>query len=121
MTINAHGDNSSKDASERRSSQRKPLIVAVRFAGATSGTAETREIGFGGLYLATPADLPVNSHLKLEFKLGESTVNVDAIVVYQDQGAGIGVRFLDVSESVQEILRRELPAIETANVGVKRK
>ena len=121
MTINAEGEKSINNASERRTSQRNPLVVAVRFSGAASGTAQTREIGFGGLYLATPEDLPVNSHLKLEFKLGESVVEVDAIVVYRDQDTGVGVRFLNVSEDVQQILKRELPAIETANVGVGRK
>ncbi len=45
-------------ASERRTSDRKKLIIDVRFDGGDgTGIANTRDIGLGGLYMTTTAEL----------------------------------------------------------------
>lgn len=122
MTNNAEGQPNLESGSERRRSDRKPLIVEVNFeGGATTDTAQTREVGLGGMYLATRADLPINAQLKLKFKLGEIDLQLNGIVVYRDQGEGVGIRFLNVPDETQAVLKRELPAIETANVSVRSK
>ncbi len=122
MTTDANEGTDFKRAVERRGSERTWLSVEVAFESAAfKGTALTREIGFGGLYLATNAELPINSQLKLNFRLGENDLQINGIVVYQDQGAGVGIRFLNLTAETEAILRRELPAIETAAVSLKKR
>lgn len=127
MTIDAGGDRQTGGSAEnrqeeRRRFERKPITVEIEFdGGSTVETATTREIGLGGLYMATNTDLRVNALLKLKFRLGGETIAVDGIVVYQDKGEGVGIRFHNLDKNSEATLKRELPAIETAGITVKRR
>lgn len=108
--------------SERRQFVRKPLIVAVFFdGGATTGLATTRDIGLGGLYMATETNLPLNSMLKMRLNFADRELELDGIVTYLDDGQGVGVRFQNLSREIEDFLRGELPAIETAQVKFGKK
>lgn len=122
MTTDANGETDFNRAVERRSSERTRLSVEVGFESANfKGAALTREIGLGGLYLATDVELLINAQLKLSFRLGENDLRVNGIVVYQDAGAGVGIRFLNLSDETKAVLKRELPEIETATVSLKKR
>ena len=101
-----------KDAhvpSERRGSDRKKLIVNVRFDGGDgTGIANTRDIGIGGLYMTTAAPIAVGVPILITFDLAERTLQLSGTVVYSDPGHGVGVRFRDLTEEDRNFLDHEL-------------
>jgi PilZ domain len=98
-----------RTASERRGSDRKKLIVDVRFEGGDgTGIANTRDIGSGGLYMTTTAPLDVGTPIFMTLTLGAKTMNVHGTVVYSDPGHGVGVRFRDLSDEDASYLNDEL-------------
>lgn len=95
--------------SERRHSDRKKLIVDVNFDGGdATGIANTRDIGIGGLYMTTNAQLETGTPLLIRMTLGGREVAIQGAVVYTDPGQGVGVRFQNVSDENAELLKREL-------------
>ncbi len=95
--------------SERRQADRKKLIINVNFEGGDStGIANTRDIGIGGLYMLTNAELTVGTPVFMRMTVGGEELGIDGVVTYTDPDQGVGVRFQAVSEKNQEILKREL-------------
>jgi hypothetical protein len=95
--------------SERRTSDRKKLIVNVEYEGGDgTGIANTRDLGIGGLYMLTSAPLEVGNSLFMRMIIGGEDVGIDGVVTYVDAGHGVGVRFEAMSDKNEEILRREL-------------
>ena len=95
--------------SERRSSDRKKLIVDVRFeGGGGTGIANTRDIGTGGLYMTTTASLDVGMPIVMSLDIAERTLDLSGVVVYSDPGHGVGVRFRDLSETDEQFLTTAL-------------
>jgi len=95
--------------SERRTSDRKKLIVDVRFEGGDgTGIANTRDIGSGGLYMTTTAILDVGMPILMSMGIGDRSMNIRGTVVYSDPGHGVGVRFKELSPADEEFLGSEL-------------
>ena len=98
-----------RSPSERRGSDRKKLIVDVRFDGGDgTGIANTRDIGVGGLYMTTTADLDTGMPILMSIGVGGQTISIKGVVVYSDPGHGVGVRFKDLHEDDLKILNGEL-------------
>jgi|ERR1043166_4030108 hypothetical protein len=94
---------------ERRISDRKKLIIDVRFdEGDGTGIANTRDIGVGGLYMTTTADLSTGTPIIMTLSIGSRELNLKGVVVYSDPGHGVGVRFRDLDKADEEVLRSEL-------------
>ncbi len=94
---------------ERRGSDRKKLIVDVQFNGGdTTGIANSRDIGVGGLYLATKTAIDSGTQLYLKMVLGGTETSIIGVVVYSDPGHGVGIRFNNLSEVNQNLLKKEL-------------
>ena len=90
---------------ERRLDGRSRLFIRIFFEGAAAaGVASTRDIGPGGLYMNTPAALPVGATVVLRIPLGAVQVAVDARVVYSNPGCGAGVHFYGLSERTRSML-----------------
>lgn len=91
--------------SERRTSERKKLIVDVRFEGGDgTGIANTRDIGTGGLYMTTTAPLDVGTPIVMAFSVDGRELNILGTVVYSDPGHGVGVRFKDLTDTDETFL-----------------
>lgn len=100
-----------RSPSERRGSDRKKLIVDVRFEGGDgTGIANTRDIGSGGLYMTTTAILDVGAPIMMAIRVGERAMNIKGTVVYSDPGHGVGVRFKDLSEADEAFLESDWEA-----------
>ena len=98
-----------RSPSERRGSDRKKLIIDVRFEGGDgTGIANTRDIGSGGLYMTTTASLATGTPIVMSISVGARTLNIHGTVVYSDPGHGVGVRFKDLSEADEAFLSGEL-------------
>ena len=98
-----------RSPAERRGSDRRKLIVDVRFDGGDStGIANTRDIGAGGLYMTTTAVLEVGTPIMMSLSIGERSLNIKGVIVYSDPGHGVGVRFRDLTEEDEALLNREL-------------
>lgn len=95
--------------SERRDSDRKKLIVDVRFEGGDgTGIANTRDIGSGGLYMTTTAPLDQGTSIMMSINLSGRSLSLGGVVVYSDPGHGVGVRFRDLSPDDEGFLKGEL-------------
>src|SRR4051794_9620002 len=91
--------------SERRGSDRKKLIIDVRFDGGDgTGIANTRDIGAGGLYMATTAELETGMPIMMMMSVGSQQLSLKGVVVYSDPGHGVGVRFKDLNEADGNVL-----------------
>lgn len=94
---------------ERRSSDRKKLIIDVHFSGGdATGIANTRDIGIGGLYMTTNTKLEIGTPLLIQLSVGEKELSLDGVVVYSDPGSGVGVRFHELSKENEEYLKEAL-------------
>lgn len=95
--------------SERRGSDRKKLIVDVKFDGGdATGIANTRDIGIGGLYMTTTAPLDLGTPISMKIILGSREIQIGGTVVYTDPGQGVGVRFQDIAGETESLLKNEL-------------
>ncbi len=94
---------------DRRGTDRKKLIVDVRFDGGDgTGIANTRDIGSGGLYMTTTAPLDQGTPIMMTLDVGARTMNLNGIVVYSDPGHGVGVRFKNLDPNDETFLKDEL-------------
>ncbi len=94
---------------ERRQSDRKRLIVDVKFEGGdATGIANTRDIGIGGLYITTDAQLETGDEISMQMILSGKDFKVSGVVAYTDPGQGVGIRFKDLSEENERLLKKEL-------------
>lgn len=101
--------NEALSPSERRQSDRKKLIVNVDFAGGdATGIANTRDIGIGGLYMATNTDFETGMILRMRLTLGGKEIALKGVVVYTDPGQGVGIRFQNLTPEEKDLLKREL-------------
>jgi hypothetical protein len=101
--------NEALSPSERRQSDRKKLIVDVKFGGGdATGIANTRDIGIGGLYMTTNAQLESGMEIAMNLTIGGREVALDGIVAYIDPGHGVGVRFQNLSDEDRNLLVKEL-------------
>ncbi len=95
--------------SDRRGSDRKKLIIDVRFEGGDgTGIANTRDIGAGGLYMTTTAPLETGTPIVMTISVAERTLNIKGVVVYSDPGHGVGVRFKDIDADDEAFLQEQL-------------
>ena len=98
-----------RSPAERRGSDRKKLIVDVRFEGGDStGIANTRDIGVGGLYMTTTAPLEIGTPILMSIAVKDKILDIHGVVVYSDPGHGVGVRFKDLSDEDAAVLDGEL-------------
>jgi hypothetical protein len=101
--------NEALSPSERRHSDRKKLIVDVKFEdGDATGIANTRDIGIGGLYMTTNARLEQGLPLLMRLTVGGRELTVEGVVAYIDPGQGVGIRFQNLSDEAKDILVKEL-------------
>jgi len=101
--------NDATASNERRTSDRKKLIVDVRFDGGDgTGIANTRDIGAGGLYMTTTAPLNHGASIMMTLNMGARTLNLNGTVVYADPGHGVGVRFRNLDPNDEQFLKEEL-------------
>ena len=101
--------NEALSPSERRGSDRKKLIVNIKYSdGDATAIANSRDIGIGGLYMITNTKLEVGTPLFLNMSIGGEEIGLDGVVTYIDPGQGVGIRFQALSEKNEEILKKEL-------------
>lgn len=94
---------------DRRGHDRARLIIDVFFDGKdATGVASTRDIGPGGLYLNTQAELPLGAELQLRIPFGQKQIAVNAQVVYCNPSRGVGLQFQGLSEEDKALLQTGL-------------
>lgn len=101
--------NEALSPSERRGSDRKKLIVDVKFDGGdATGIANTRDIGVGGLYMTTTARLKQGLPIVMRLTVSGTELAVEGVVAYIDPGEGVGIRFHNLSDEAKDLLVKEL-------------
>lgn len=102
-------NDSPESFAERRAHDRSRLIIDVFFNGTeATGVAGTKDIGAGGLYMNTQAELPQGSLLTVRLPFAEGDVVVNAEVVYSHPGRGVGLSFQGLLARDREIIERAL-------------
>lgn len=92
---------------EKRRSDRKNLIVNVRYEGGdTTGIADTENISLGGLFLKTDTSFEEGEPLLMRLTIGGREITVSGVVVYLERGVGVGVRFENLSPDTGELIKR---------------
>lgn len=94
---------------ERRKDERTRVILDLHYDGHdATGVASLRDISLGGLYMQTNEEIAVGSELHLRVPLGNEYVIARAQVVYVNQGDGVGVKFLALSDNARTLLEQQL-------------
>ena len=86
------------------------LIGQVVKSKDATGVASTRDLGSGGLFLNTQAELPQGGVLLLRIPFGQSQIVVNAQVVYCNPGRGVGLQFQGLSQENKALLEAGLVA-----------
>lgn len=96
--------------SEKRKSDRRKLIIDVRFDGGdATGIANTRDISVGGLYMTTnTAAFKTETPIFMMMSIGEREISLMGTIVRVDPGQGVGVRFQNLSPADEAFLRQKL-------------
>ncbi len=92
---------------ERRSAPRYPLILVAEMTVEDTGTkavARTSDVSRTGCYIDTLNPISPGTIIQLRFQQGGETFEARARVIYEVSPMGMGVQFLDVSETQQAIL-----------------
>jgi len=84
----------------RRAQSRVRLVTQVE-SPQCGALALSRDISEGGMFIETKQPLPVDTQLHLRFYLeaGGPLVTADAKVAYEVVGLGMGIQFVDISQS----------------------
>ena len=95
-------------AHDRRRWQRVKCSISVELNAPNSSLIRGKlsDLSPGGCFVEIPNPLPTKTRIDLGIWLGETKVRVQGEVVTSAPGFGMGIRFLEVSSEVQEILRR---------------
>lgn len=90
-------------ANEQRRYVRIPFVQAVTVEGSVDKRASA-DLSIGGMYIEMDAYIPVGTVLRVTFKLeeGDPRITLDARVVHEDPGGGVGLSFINPSRIVQE-------------------
>lgn len=105
-------ENEITEIEERRKDERTRLILELYYDGHdATGVASMQDISLGGLYMKTNENIKVGSklHLRIPFNENESVV-AKAEVVYTNEGDGVGVKFIELSDNTRAILLQKLSA-----------
>jgi hypothetical protein len=92
--------------SDRRNNKRIMFIKDVEVLGL--GFRRSSDLSTGGIYIETVSTFPVGSLLDLRFKLQETddrVIQVQAKVLYEHVGMGIGLGFVNLSPEDQERIK----------------
>jgi hypothetical protein len=92
----------------RRQFDRRTINIEIHFEGGDArGRATTRDIGIGGLYMATDARLTIGTPLTLRMNVANQDLVLNGVVAYCDPGHGVGVRFHNLTPEIENILKNE--------------
>lgn len=94
---------------ERRKNERSRIIVDLYYDGhGATGIASLQDISLGGLFMKTDGEIAVGSELHLRIPLGNEHIIAKAEVVYVNQGEGVGVKFIALSDNARTLLEEQL-------------
>lgn len=98
----------------RRRYPRTALSVRVFALDFGDFEAQSINVGLGGMYVQTDVPIPVGSRLTIAFSLGGVAHRVDAEVRWVSRSErfepGLGLQFLDLSESTRAALAEHIAA-----------
>jgi hypothetical protein len=57
-----------------------------------------KDLSAGGLFLQTASVRPVGASVRLHFLVGEGEIKAEAMVRHAEPGAGVGLKFMALSE-----------------------
>jgi hypothetical protein len=91
---------------ESRGARRVTFIGEVECSEKGSGSLVTRinDLSVTGAFIDSVMSFPVGTRLGLKFRVGENVIETQAEVRYSLRQAGMGVRFLDLTDEHREVI-----------------
>lgn len=93
--------------SERREGNRHVFTAAADVVELSSGarfSTRTTDLGPGGCFVDTTNPFPVGSKLHLKLHKGKTSFETNGVVVYSQNGLGMGISFAGLAEDRQAAL-----------------
>lgn len=117
-----------KTSSERRRVRRVPVEIQIRYKTADGFFQDyIRNLSLGGIFIETKTPLPMNTKLKVEFRLPEMRAPITAfgLVVHtlrvghtkKSCVSGMGIRFAELEPSSRQMLESYLQTHDGAVPG----
>ncbi|HWR57866.1 MAG TPA: response regulator [Thermodesulfovibrionales bacterium] len=91
------------EGSDKRGEKRILLHLDVVVNGILKASA--LDISEGGMYIHTPAEFIEGAVLDLKVDIDEFCVNLKAVVQHSQPGIGVGVRFVDLSPTLSDLIK----------------
>ena len=96
---------------ERRQFKRVSLVLEVRCADLGNYALRTSDISHGGCYIETIGGVTPGQQIRFEVHLPTGQwVPLQGEVVYHHPTLGFGVRFIDLPQSVKDLLTLVIPS-----------
>lgn len=99
---------------ERRTSDRQLFAATAEVIEEVTGarfSTRTMDLGPGGCFIDTTNPLPVGSKVQVKIFKGKNDFKTNGTVVYSQNGMGMGIAFLELSENKQGELQAWLEDI----------
>jgi uncharacterized protein (TIGR02266 family) len=111
------------EAKDRRTHARLSVGVDVDLtSGHNFYSARTRDISVGGLFIDTPAGIPIGTPLTVDLKFLKSHVRLECEVMWAltdgDKTLGVGVRFVDLRPAARKSIEAFMLLREPLSCGV---
>ncbi|MGA8142524.1 MAG: PilZ domain-containing protein [Candidatus Acidiferrales bacterium] len=97
----SHGSRAGVKESERRGGNRHIFTASADVVEISSGarfSTRTTDLGPGGCFVDTTNPFPVGSKLHVKLHKGKTAFETSGIVVYSQNGLGMGISFDDLAE-----------------------
>jgi len=109
-------------AKDRRAHARLSVGVDVDLtSGHNFYSAKTRDISVGGLFIDTPAGLPIGTLLTVDLKFMKSHVRIECEVMWAltdgDKTLGVGVRFVELRPAARKSIEAFMALREPLSCG----
>lgn len=107
------GNSTPVKEAERRTSDRQLFAASAEVIEEVTGarfSTRTMDLSPGGCFIDTTNPLPVGTRVHVKVSRGKADFRTDGTVVYSQIGMGMGIAFLELTESQQEELQVWLTA-----------
>ncbi|HUO35859.1 MAG TPA: PilZ domain-containing protein [Candidatus Acidoferrum sp.] len=102
------GKSAAVKEAERRTSDRQLFAATAEVIEEVTGArfaTRTMDLGPGGCFIDTTNPLPVGTRVHVRISKGKSEFRTDGMIVYSQSGMGMGVSFVNLSDSQQSDLQ----------------
>lgn len=95
------------EETDRRTGDRHLFTASAEVVELTSGArfaTRTTDLGPGGCFIDTTNPFPVGAKVRISIRKGKNQLNTEGMVVYSQQGLGMGISFTGLDQAQQRAI-----------------